>query len=129
MKDSLRKLKFNDTPIVINASTEIQSELTSIGFKTSFDKKQKATNALVFVANLKEFITFLKSEIKNIEDDAVLWFAYPKGTSKIKTDINRDILWQEAAAYNIRPVSIVSLNETWSVLRFRSIENVKSIKK
>ncbi|MFC4766766.1 hypothetical protein [Effusibacillus consociatus] len=53
-----------------------------------------------------------------------------KMSSKIKTDINRDKLWQlvdGTAGY--RPVSQISIDETWSALRFRESDKVNSKKK
>ncbi|MGP8215089.1 MAG: hypothetical protein ACLQQ4_05955 [Bacteroidia bacterium] len=53
---------------------------------------------------------------------AVLWFAYPKGTSKIKTDINRDTLRVTGEKYGITTVTAISIDDTWSALRFRPID-------
>jgi hypothetical protein len=63
-------------------------------------------------------------KMENIEFDGVLWFAYPKGTSGIKTDINRDILRLTAEEYGITTVTAVSINDTWSALRFRPVDRV-----
>jgi len=79
---------------------------------------------LVFVYDRKEFVDFLGNELINIEPDSVLWFAYPKGTSKIKTDINRDILRITGEDFHITTVTAISLDDTWSALRFRPIDRV-----
>jgi len=79
---------------------------------------------LVFVYNRKEFVNFLGNELIHIESDSVLWFAYPKGTSNIKTDINRDILRITGEDFLITTVTAISLNDIWSALRFRPIDQV-----
>jgi hypothetical protein len=56
--------------------------------------------------------------------DCVLWIAYPKQSSKIKTDLNRDQGWQPVYSTGLRPVSQVSIDETWSAVRFRPTEKV-----
>ncbi|MCV9927054.1 hypothetical protein OIU83_05300 [Flavobacterium sp. LS1R49] len=117
-------MKFRDTAIVLNAPIVIEEELKKLGFKTTLDKKIKSTNTLVFINNNKEYLDFLKDDLKNIEFDSVLWFAYPKGTSKIKTDINRDTIRVTGEEFGITTVTAVSINETWSALRFRPIHQV-----
>ncbi len=48
----------------------------------------------------------------------VVWVAYPKGN---RADINRDSLWPILAERGLRPITQVSLDETWSALRFRPL--------
>ena len=108
----------------MNAPAAIEKEFLKTGFKTVLDKKGKNSNALVFFNNQKELLTFLKGELKIIEPDSVLWFAYPKGTSKIKTDINRDTIRGTAEEFGITTVAAVSIDDTWSALRFRPIHKV-----
>ena len=47
-----------------------------------------------------------------------LWVLYPKGN---KADINRDSLWPILADFGFRPISQVSVDDTWSALRFRAL--------
>jgi hypothetical protein len=122
MKDTIKKLKFKDTPTVINAPADWEKEFVKLGFKTVLEKK--STNTLVFINNNKEYLDFLNKQLKNIEPDSVLWFAYPKGTSKIKTDINRDTIRVTGEEFNITTVTAVSIDDTWSALRFRPIDKV-----
>ena len=84
----------------------------------------KSENTLVFVNNQEEYLYFLNNKLEKIVIDSVLWFAYPKGTSKIKTDINRDTIRVTGELFNITTVSAISINETWSGLRFRPIDKV-----
>jgi hypothetical protein len=120
----INKLKFKEAGVIINAPAEIEKEFVQHGFATSLDKKSTNKNAIVFINNSKEFTTFLTKELKHIEPDSVLWFAYPKGTSKIKTDVNRDMLRETAEEYGITTVTAISIDDTWSALRFRPIEKV-----
>lgn len=124
MQGIINKFKFKDTGVVLNAPPTIEKEFVKLGFKTNFDKKAKSTNTLVFVNNEKEYLDFLKNGLKSIEHDSVLWFAYPKGTSKIKTDINRDAIRLTGEKYNITTVTAISIDDTWSALRFRPIDKV-----
>jgi hypothetical protein len=123
MKDIIKKFKFKNSGVVINAPANIEKELVQMGFTTAFDKT-KSQNTLIFINNSKEYIDFLKKGLKQVTPDSVLWFAYPKGTSKIKTDINRDTIRETGEAYGITTVTAVSIDDTWSALRFRPIEKV-----
>lgn len=124
MQDVIGKFKFKDKGVIINAPADIETEFTKLGFKLFFAENIKSTNTLIFVYNRNELLDFLGSKLKNTESDSVLWIAYPKGTSKIKTDINRDIIRGAAEDFNITTVTAISINETWSALRFRPIDKV-----
>jgi hypothetical protein len=49
----------------------------------------------------------------------ILWVTYPKGTSKIKADINQDSIREYAESVGLRAVSIFSVDEDWSALRLK----------
>ena len=55
----------------------------------------------------------------NLKPGGLAWAAYPKGGSKVPTDLNRDILWKLVEPTGWRPVRMVALDETWSAMRFR----------
>jgi hypothetical protein len=124
MKETIKKFKFKGSGIVINAPRELEKEFVSLGFKTCFAKGVKSANTVVFINSKKEFLDFLKSQLKNIETDSVLWFAYPKGSSKVKTDINRDTIRVTGEEFNLTTVTAISINDTWSALRFRPVDKV-----
>lgn len=57
-----------------------------------------------------------------------LWFAYPKLSSKVKTDLTRDHGWDSLVEAGWRVVTLISIDDTWSALRFRPLEEVKTKK-
>jgi hypothetical protein len=60
------------------------------------------------------------------EGDAVIWFAYPKGTSKrYRCEFNRDSGWKVIVDAGFESVRMVAIDEDWSALRFRRKEYVK----
>ena len=124
MQEIIKKFKFRDKGIVINAPANIAEEFVKLGFKTSFEKPAKSANTLVFINDNKDYLHFLNNDLENVEADSVLWVAYPKGTSKIKTDINRDTLRITGEEYGIATVTAISINDTWSALRFRPVDKV-----
>ena len=62
---------------------------------------------------------------KATQPDAVLWFAYPKLTGGIATDINRDTGWEPLRSLGYDTVAAVAIDDTWSALRFRQAELIK----
>jgi hypothetical protein len=124
MQDIIKKLKFKDNGVVLNAPVALEEKFVKLGFKTRFDKKAKSTNTLVFINNNEEYLDFLKTNLKNTEVDSILWLAYPKGASKIKTDINRDTVRVTGEKFGITTVTAISIDDTWSALRFRPIDKV-----
>jgi hypothetical protein len=49
----------------------------------------------------------------------VLWLAYPKKKSDAGADLSRDVGWERLGRAGWAPVSAVSIDETWSALRFK----------
>lgn len=124
MQHILKKFRFKNKGIVINSPVALEIQFVELGFKTAFETNLKSTNTLVFINSNKEYLDFLNNQLANIEADSVLWFAYPKRTSKVKTDINRDTIRVTGEEYKITTVSAISIDETWSALRFRPIDRV-----
>jgi hypothetical protein len=60
--------------------------------------------------------------------DAVVWVAYPKGSSKKYTStINRDSGWKGMGAAGFEPVRMVAVDEDWSGIRFRRADFIKKL--
>ncbi|HEY6543157.1 MAG TPA: hypothetical protein VIZ18_19600 [Ktedonobacteraceae bacterium] len=78
----------------------------------------------VFVKNMEDLQKFLPIGLQVVKHDALLWIAYPKGGAKAGTDLNRDILWNAVSQHNLSGVTLVSLDEIWSAMRFRPSERV-----
>ena len=80
------------------------------------DSPADADVALVFAADAASLRATLADHDVHATD--VVWVVYPKGN---RTDINRDSLWPMLAEHGMRPISQVSVDDTWSALRFRSL--------
>jgi len=60
-------------------------------------------------------------------DGRALWFAYPKRTGAIRTDVTRDRGWEPLAAHGLLAVTQVALDGTWSALRFRRRHEIRTL--
>ncbi len=74
---------------------------------------------LQFVRNKAEVEEDTPEAIQQIKPGGLFWVSYPKQSSKVPTDINRDILWKIFPNSEWRPVTQISIDEIWSALRFR----------
>jgi hypothetical protein len=78
----------------------------------------------LFVKNKEDLQKFLPVAAQAVRHDALLWIAYPKGGAKAGTDLNRDILWDAVLPHQLTGVTLVSLDDVWSAMRFRPPERV-----
>ena len=78
----------------------------------------------VFVKNMEDLQNLLPITTQAVKHAALLWIAYPKGGAKVGTDINRDLLWDAVSKHNLSGVTLISLDEVWSAMRFRPSERV-----
>jgi hypothetical protein len=79
-----------------------------------------------FMYNKADVESYAMAAMQALKPGGLLWFTYPKKTSSIKTDITRDNGWEEVMNAGIRPVTQIAIDETWSALRFRPTDEVKS---
>lgn len=131
MSPLFKKLNFKEQQeiAIINAPQEFKSELEQIKFGTKVHQLVKPTNTdfvICFVTSKKE-VDKLASRLNNkMKGDPVIWFAYPKKTSKkYKVEINRDNGWQSLHEIGLDSVRAVSIDDNWSALRFRKEEFIK----
>ena len=74
-----------------------------------------------FVLNKTQFENELGSVLKLVKENMICWIYYPKGTSKIQTDLTRDKGWDALLKHNdtLTWISLISFDEIWSVFGFR----------
>lgn len=74
------------------------------------------------MAGLKQKLRTLKA---NVKPNAFIWVTYPKGTSKVKTDLNRDTIREYVPIAGFQVVSLIAVDETWSALRLKPLVQSK----
>ena len=84
--------------------------------------------SLAFVTRQKDVDAIAKTIARKAKADAVVWFAYPKGTSKkYKCDFNRDSGWEALGEAGFESVRLVAIDEDWSAKRFRRVDFIKTM--
>ena len=76
---------------------------------------------LLFVQQASELEQLAPHAVALLQLDGLLWVAYPKKSSGIKTDLARDNGWQVMGSMKYEPVRQVAVDEVWSALRFRTV--------
>ncbi len=75
----------------------------------------------LFVLNRNELESQLPQLKKLLSPKGMLWVTYHKGTSRVKTDINRDTINAYAHSIGLQGVAMISIDEDWSALRLKHI--------
>ena len=73
----------------------------------------------VFVKNKAEVDKLAPRAVKALKPGGLLWISFPKGTSKIQTDLTRDQGWDALKPFEMKWVNLVSVNDTWSAFAVR----------
>ncbi len=76
---------------------------------------------LVFVHTKLDMQSLLSPLRPLLMPNGLYWVAYRKLTSKESGDINRDSLRQYGLTIGLNGVSLVSIDENWSAMRFKII--------
>lgn len=83
---------------------------------------------MVFCTQQAEVDAYASRAHALLQGDAMLWMAYPKGSSKqYKCNFNRDTGWAMLGQLGYEPVRQVAIDDDWSALRFRKVEYIKSM--
>lgn len=119
-------LKNEKEILVLDAPDSFLAELKALeGVKVvrNLSDTRQFSFALVFVTERAVVDRVSKALAAKAVGDAILWFAYPKGTSKrLKCDFNRDNGWDAIRGAGWDTVRQVAIDEDWSALRFRREE-------
>src|SRR5689334_18854751 len=124
-------LKEQKQIVVLNSPASFEPELKTLrGVTVQRDLKNggEIEFSLAFVTKQAEVDTLGKAIGKKAQGDAVVWFAYPKGSSKnYKSEINRDSGWKVLGEAGFEPVRMVAIDADWSAVRFRRAEFIKTL--
>ena len=134
MTPLFKKLNFKNQAAIlsVNHPDSFLPELKAMGelanVVESIGKLKSISFAIVFATKQTEVNKAAEQIAKKAEDDAVLWFCYPKGTSKkYKCDFNRDNGWEKLGELGYEGVRAVAIDEDWSALRFRKAAYIKTM--
>ncbi len=114
-------IKENSRILLINAPKDYKSKIALPPNVTVITEPatEQVNLVQVFATSKAELERQLKKLKNLLNPKTLLWITYPKGTSKIKTDINRDTIRTYAASIGLEVVAMIAVDETWSALRLK----------
>jgi len=80
----------------------------------------------LFIKNRGEYDRLGPAALRAVKPDGLLWICYPKKSSGVESDLDRDVVWKMLEPAGLRPVTQVAVDEVWSALRFRPIDKVRT---
>ncbi len=129
-----KKLNFKEQRevFVLNAPIEFDGELTAMQHDTTVKRAINPADQIEFVltfvktkADIDQIASAIQGKLKG---DAVVWFAYPKGTSKkYNAAINRDQGWEILGKLGFEAVRQIAIDDDWSAVRFRKVAFIKTM--
>jgi hypothetical protein len=131
MSPLFQKLNLKDQReiVIFNAPASFEPELKlldGISVVRNPKKPQAVSFALAFATKQAELDRLSKMLASAAQGDALLWFAYPKGTSKrYQCEFNRDTGWGVIRDAGFDSVRQVAIDADWSALRFRRLNFIK----
>ena len=133
MGELLKKLNYKGSKriAVINPEEDflkaISDELKDVITDKEIDQRYPYDFMLIFVKTVKEVDYYSPIALHNLTADGVLWFCYPKKSSKkYASELERDRGWKILNDLGFYGIRMVAVNEDWSAMRFRNVKYIKS---
>lgn len=117
------KIKAGDTLLTINEPSEFQKGLIGLPKRVKIVESGNDYNQVHwFVLNRAQLEKQLSKVMRLVKPEVIVWVYYPKGTSKLQTDLTRDKGWDclLAEGDKVTWISLISFDDTWSVFGFRA---------
>jgi len=123
------KIKEGYTLLTINEPREFQKDLGDLPEDVTLTEKAKNYNQVHwFVKDKTQMDKEVIKVLGLIKGDVLCWIYFPKGSSKIQTDLTRDTGWETLSQYeDLQWVNLISFNDTWSAfgLRLQTVADKK----
>lgn len=133
MKTLLEKLNYKGQKriVVINSEKNFKlapnKEINDIQIDNEIDLRYPYDFMIIFVREVREVEEITPVVFHNLAVDGILWFCYPKKSSKkYSSDIDRDHGWKALNDMEFFGIRLVSIDEDWSAMRFRNIKYIKT---
>lgn len=114
-------LKQGQPILLLNAPASVAQLLSEEGYfvETELSDDQGFDAIQLFVHDKAELDRFAKQATEKLNKTAMLWIAYPKKSSGVKSDITRDEGWKTIFELGYAGVRQIAIDEVWSSLRFK----------
>jgi len=113
-------IKDNYSLYVKNAPVEYVTLFQELPPNIHFSKHLRKNIDFIhlFVTSRKQLTSSYLKLYSALKQTGLLWISWPKGSSKIETDLNRDYIRTFVLDNGLVDVKVCSINENWSALKF-----------
>ncbi|NCT95467.1 MAG: YdeI/OmpD-associated family protein [Chitinophagaceae bacterium] len=121
------QLKDEKNLLIQGLPSSIEKQFAKLNYAknvTPLLKSKKVDFALLFAINQQQLNNVLKEVFPALSEETKLWIAYPKTTSKIVSDLNRDCSWDCLLKNDYESVRMVALDHVWSAIRFKKTDQI-----
>ena len=112
------RLKPGTSIAVVNPQPSVVESL-GLSDDTAFVEPADAQLVLVFVSTRDELEALVPTTVAELAGGASMWVLYRKGSRSAGLDMSRDDVWAVAERLDMRPLGLLSVDETWSAFRLR----------
>jgi len=115
------RIKEGMTLLTVNAPAEFAKQVAEIQPGVKVTAKGKDYDQVHWFVKSKADVEKEVSKVVGLlKGDIVCWIYYPKGTSKIQTDLTRDKGWEALMLHDeLQWLSLISFDDTWSAFGMR----------
>lgn len=108
------KVYFKDLPEDVRA--DLDSYLSEVNISNSL--KGTLDYLHVFTKESKELQKLFPKLTDHLADKGMIWISWPKGSSKVSTDINENVVRELGLKLGIVDVKVCAVSDIWSGLKF-----------
>ena len=112
------RIKAGTTIAVLDPAPGVVESL-GLPADVAFVAPREAQLVFLFVRTRAELEALLPPTVAGLAPDAALWVFYRKGSRAAGLDMSRDDVWTIAEGLGMRPLGLVSIDDTWSAFRLR----------
>ena len=112
------RVKAGTTVAVVNRVPRVVESL-GLPKGTAFVKPAEAALVFLFVGTRAELETRMPPAVAALGPASAIWVFFRKGSRDSGLDMNRDTVWELAERLGLRPLGLMSVDETWSAFRLR----------
>jgi len=128
MTDLMKKLNWKGhSPVaLLHSPLSFAGECAALAAETTVHVElhpgAKYPFAVTFAVDLAELALRAPELVAATTEDAILWVAYPKQTSKnYQSDLNRDVCWKFLEPFGLEPNRQVAVDDDWSAMRYKKV--------
>ena len=121
------QLKEEKNLLIQGLPSSVEKQFAKLSYNKNITPLLKARRidfALIFAINQLQLNNILKEVFSALHPESKLWIAYPKTTSKIVSDLNRDASWEILSKNEYEAVRQVTLDHVWTAMRFKKLDQI-----